>query len=43
MLDIRKIGKKLNISEDDLILYGNDKAKIKLDYYENISRTIRRS
>lgn len=36
MLDIRKIGKKLNISEDDLILYGNDKAKIKLDYYNSI-------
>ena len=36
MLDIRKIGKKLNISEEDLILYGNDKAKIKLDYYNSI-------
>ena len=28
-LDIKEIAKKLNISSDNLILYGNDKAKIK--------------
>lgn len=28
--DIREIAKKLNISEDNLVLYGYDKAKIKL-------------
>ena len=27
--DIRDVGKSLNINEDNLILYGNDKAKIK--------------
>ena len=36
MLDIRKIAKKLGINEEDIILYGNDKAKIKLDYYKSI-------
>ena len=29
MLDIAQVGKKLGLSKDDLILYGNDKAKIK--------------
>ena len=37
MLDIRQVSKKLNISEENLILYGNDKAKIKLDYYKTLS------
>ena len=27
--DIKEVAKKIGISEDDLILYGNDKAKIK--------------
>ena len=27
--DIRKIGKKIGLKEDDLLLYGTDKAKIK--------------
>lgn len=27
--DIREVGKMIGLSEDDLILYGNDKAKIK--------------
>ena len=29
MKDIRDVGKMVGLSEDDLILYGNDKAKIK--------------
>ena len=28
-LDIREIGKKIGLNEEDLILYGNDKAKIR--------------
>lgn len=28
-LDIREIGKKIGLTEEDLILYGNDKAKIR--------------
>ena len=28
-LDIREVAKKIGLGEDDLILYGNDKAKIK--------------
>lgn len=29
--DIRQVAESLNIGQDDLILYGNDKAKIKLE------------
>ena len=32
MKNIIDIAKKLNINEDELILYGNDKAKIKEDF-----------
>ena len=28
--DIRQVAESLNIGQDDLILYGNNKAKIKL-------------
>lgn len=33
--DIREIAKKLNISEDKLTCYGNDKAKLSLDLLKN--------
>ena len=29
--DIRQVAESLNIGQDDLILYGNNKAKIKLE------------
>ena len=34
--NIKEIAKKVNISEDYLELYGNDKAKIKLDIYKSL-------
>ena len=33
--DIREIAKKLNVSEDKLTCYGNDKAKLSLDLLNN--------
>lgn len=33
--DIREIAKKLNVSEDKLTCYGNDKAKLSLDLLKN--------
>lgn len=36
MLPIVEIGSKLNLSEDDLELYGKYKAKISLDVYEKL-------
>lgn len=38
MKNIIDIAKKLNIKSDDLILYGNDKAKIKESYILNTSK-----
>ena len=29
LLDIREVAKKIGLSEKDIILYGNDKAKVK--------------
>ena len=37
MLPIVEIGSKLNLSEDDLELYGKYKAKISLDVYERLN------
>ena len=38
--DIRQVAESLNIGQDDLILYGNNKAKIKLEYDNNFKTTI---
>lgn len=36
MLPITEVAKKIGLEEDDLILYGKHKAKIKLDVYEKL-------
>ena len=36
MQDIRRIAEKLNISEDELELYGKYKAKISLDAWQRV-------
>ena len=39
-LDIRDVAAKLNLKEDDIILYGNSKAKIKKSLYNDNSKLI---
>ena len=41
MQDIRKIAEKLEISEDELELYGKYKAKVTLDAWETVADAVR--